>query len=138
MSVPKSNVLSCSRSFLAKSDLGYCSPKQSQNVNVVVAREAFSDVKYWKPISFLVLGLKYEKYNYKDIGCGVILNFLSPIALFCEGSLSHLCGYLNAKPLVDMHGSFGSTSKFVYTSSIARSEVVVLNCFSLVYINISL
>ena len=36
MSVPKSNVLSCSRSFLAKTDLGYCSPKQSQNVNVVV------------------------------------------------------------------------------------------------------
>ena len=37
MSVPKSNVLSCSRSFLAKTDLGYCSPKQSQNVNVVVS-----------------------------------------------------------------------------------------------------
>ena len=39
MSVPKSNVLSCSRSFLAKTDLGYCSPKQSQNVNVVVSPE---------------------------------------------------------------------------------------------------
>ena len=37
MSVPKSNVLSCSRSFLAKTDLGYCSAKQSQNVNVVVS-----------------------------------------------------------------------------------------------------
>ena len=37
MSVPKSNVLSCSRSFLAKTDLGYCSPKQSQNVNEVVS-----------------------------------------------------------------------------------------------------
>ena len=37
MSVPKSNVLSCSRSFLAKTDLGYCSPKQSQNINVVVS-----------------------------------------------------------------------------------------------------
>ena len=37
MNVPKSNVLSCSRSFLAKTDLGYCSPKQSQNVNVVVS-----------------------------------------------------------------------------------------------------
>ena len=37
MSVPKSNVLSCSRGFLAKTDLGYCSPKQSQNVNVVVS-----------------------------------------------------------------------------------------------------
>ena len=37
MSVPKSNVLSCSRSFLAKTDLGYCSPKQNQNVNVVVS-----------------------------------------------------------------------------------------------------
>ena len=37
MSVPKSNVLSCSRSFLAKTDLSYCSAKQSQNVNVVVS-----------------------------------------------------------------------------------------------------
>ena len=45
MSVPKSNVLSCSRSFLAKTDLGYCSPKQSQNVNVVVSPQMCHDVQ---------------------------------------------------------------------------------------------
>ena len=31
MSVPHSNILSCSRGVLAKTDVGYCSPKQSQN-----------------------------------------------------------------------------------------------------------
>lgn len=40
MSVPKRSVLTCSRSFLAKTDVGYCSPKQDsnvrQNVSVVV------------------------------------------------------------------------------------------------------
>ena len=45
MSVPKSNVLSCSRSFLAKTDLGYCSPKQSQNVNVQAGENEVPKVK---------------------------------------------------------------------------------------------
>ena len=31
MSVPHSTILSCSRGVLAKTDVGYCSPKQSQN-----------------------------------------------------------------------------------------------------------
>ena len=33
MSVPHSTILSCSRGVLAKTDVGYCSPKQSQNTS---------------------------------------------------------------------------------------------------------
>ena len=36
MSVPKSNVLSCSRGFLARVNTNLNSPQQNQNVSVVV------------------------------------------------------------------------------------------------------
>ena len=91
MSVPHSTILSCSRGVLAKTDVGYCSPKQSQNsssyaennVKVVVYPKK-EDARINAPTEN---GLKDDSCSFlRDANSVCVFLYLSSVSKVCYRS----------------------------------------------------